>query len=312
MFSLIFQTSPTTTNASRNLVWNEMAARRSLEELRHDIDQIDDSIQELLWQRTAVVERIRAFKHKQRAFQRGGFFRPSREHEVLRRLINRHRGRFPKSALVQIWRAIIAAHLAHQENFSLSVYRPKSKDGCLDLAREQYGPAVPMTPESSMMTILKQVSGCRVSAGVVPVPRKKEDSWWRHLTERFSSLQIVAGLPFADFQNSNEKVQALIIAPIAAEPTGKDRSFLVVESSGSISSVRLTRALARERISGQSVLSWRNAAKRQKCLYLIEVDGFFSKGDPVFGRVLEHLGRPAQRVCAIGSYAVPINDAQRK
>lgn len=289
-----------------------MADGRSLEELRHDIDQIDDSIQELLWQRTAVVERIRAFKHKQRAFRRGGFFRPSREHEVLRRLVHRHRGRFPKSALVQIWRAIIAAHLAHQENFSLSVYHPKSKDRCWDLAREQYGPIVPMTSESSVTTVLRKVGERTASAGVLPVPGKKEDSWWRHLTERFSDLQIVAGLPFADFQSGSEGVQALIVAPISAEPTGKDRSFLVVESSAGISSVRLTRALTRERISGRSVLSWRNAAKRQKSLSLIEVVGFFGKEDPMLDRVLKRLGRPAQRVRVIGSYAVPLNGAQRK
>ncbi|MGB1547622.1 MAG: chorismate mutase [Alphaproteobacteria bacterium] len=289
-----------------------MTDGRSLEELRHDIDRIDDSIQELLWQRTAVVERIRAFKHKHRAFRRGGFFRPSREHEVLRRLVRRHRGRFPKSALVQIWRVIIAAHLAHQENFSLAVYRPKSEDGCWDLAREQYGSVVPMTSASSVATVLRKVAERTVSAGVLPVPRKKEDSWWRHLAGRFPDLRIIAGLPFTDFESGSDEVRALIVAPMPAEPTGKDRSFLIVESAGGISPVRLATALTREKVSGRSVLSWRNAAKRQKNLSLIEVDGFLGEEDPVLDRILKRLGRPAQNVYVAGSYAVPLTGAKRK
>ena len=229
-----------------------MTDEKSLAELRRDIDRIDDSIQDLLWPRTDVVEEVRAYKHKRRVYRRGGFFRPSREIEILRRLLRRHHGRFPEKGIVQIWRTIIASHLAGQEHFSLAVYRPKSKDPCLGLAREHYGAIVPTAYAASIAAVLKKVADRTVSAGVIPVPRKKDDAWWRHLVDRFDGLQIVAGLPFVDFEKDAGDVQAVIVAPMAPEPSSEDRSFLAVESERGIGPARLAAAFAREKIASRS------------------------------------------------------------
>lgn len=312
MFSLILQASPTTTNALLGLVLNKMTDGNPLEELRRDIDRIDDTLQELLWQRAAVVEKIRAYKHKQRAFRRGGFFRPSREIEILRRLLRRHQGRFPKLGIVEIWRTIIASHLAHQEHFSLAVYRPKTKDGCWELAREHYGSIVPMTAESSVTSVLKKVSERTASAGVLPVPCKKEDAWWRHLAGRFEDLQIVAGLPFVDFENGEGKTQALLVAPIPAEPSSKDRSFFMVVTAGGIGPARLAAAFAGEKIKSRSVFTWRGSASARQRFSLIEAEGFFGEADPVLLRVQKRLGAQAKRVAILGSYAVPLDGGKRQ
>ncbi len=289
-----------------------MTDGKSLEELRHDIDRIDDAIQELLWQRSAIVEKVRAYKLTQRVFRRGGFFRPGREAEILRRLVRRHRGRFPKLGLVQVWRAIVASHLAHQEHFSLAVYRPKLKNACWELAREQYGPLVPMVAESSVTAVLRKVSERSASAGVLPLPKKKDEAWWRHLVGRFADLRIVAGLPFANFESEKGEVEALIVAPMPAEHTGKDRSFLAIESNGGISAVRLATALAQEKIRGRSVLAWRSSVRSSRSFSLIEVEGFFGEDAPILNRVRTRLGRSVRRIAVVGSYAVPLHGAKGK
>lgn len=289
-----------------------MTDGKSLAELRRDIDRIDDSIQELLWQRTDVVEEVRAYKHKRQVYRRGGFFRPSREIEILRRLLRRHHGHFPEKGIIQIWRTIIASHLAGQEHFSLAVYRPKSKDPCLDLAREHYGAIVPTTYAVSITTVLGKVADRTVSAGVVPVPRKKDDAWWRHLAGRFDGLQIVAGLPFVDFEKDTGDVQAVIVAPMAPEPSSEDRSFIVIESERGIGPTRLAAAFAREKIAGRAFHGWRSQTGRRRSFALVEVGGFFDGADPVLARIRQHLGAAVLGVRVLGSYAVPLSGMKPK
>jgi len=289
-----------------------MTDGKSLAELRRDIDQIDDSIQELLWQRTDVVEKVRAYKHKRRVYRRGGFFRPSREIEILRRLLCRHQGLFPEKGIVQIWRTIIASHLAAQEHFTLAVYRPKSKDPCWNLAREHYGSIVPTTYAASITTVLKKVADRTVSAGVLPIPRKKDDAWWRHLVDRFDDLRIVAGLPFVDFESDAGDVQAVIVAPMAPEPSGKDCSFFVVESERGIGPARLAAALAREKIAGRVFHRWRSPTGRRRSFALVEAEGFFDGADPVLARIRQHLGEAVLGIRVLGSYAVPLSGMKPK
>ncbi|TAN57065.1 MAG: chorismate mutase, partial [Magnetospirillum sp.] len=84
----------------------------TLDQLRREIDRIDDTIHDLLMQRSAVVESIAAAKPAGRVT-----LRPGREAAILRRLLGRHRGPFPKMALVRIWREIMGALVALQGPF---------------------------------------------------------------------------------------------------------------------------------------------------------------------------------------------------
>jgi chorismate mutase len=65
-----------------------------LDDLRRRIDEIDDRVQDLLIERTQLVEAVGETK------RRAGMpaLRPAREAVVLRRLVGRHRGRFPPSS----------------------------------------------------------------------------------------------------------------------------------------------------------------------------------------------------------------------
>lgn len=71
----------------------------TLQSLRRQIDRIDDQLHDLIMARAALVEQVAAAKPDS-----GVPLRPGREAEILRRLIARHAGRFPKGALVRIWR----------------------------------------------------------------------------------------------------------------------------------------------------------------------------------------------------------------
>ena len=88
---------------------------KSLEDLRRDIDAVDDAIHDLIMRRTALVHAVRATKSD------GLALRPGREAVILRRLLARHRGAFPRPVLVRIWRELMGAMVRLQGPFSVAV-----------------------------------------------------------------------------------------------------------------------------------------------------------------------------------------------
>ena len=90
---------------------------KTLEELRREIDAIDDQLHDLLMRRTEIVEGVTAAKQGD-AIK----IRPAREAKIVYRLLARHKGAFPKRELVRIWREIIVATLGAEGPFSAGVY----------------------------------------------------------------------------------------------------------------------------------------------------------------------------------------------
>src|SRR5260221_2161042 len=81
------------------------SSKPTLDELRRQIDAIDDQVHDLLMRRTEIVEAIGREKKDGKV----PAFRPGREAMILRRLVARHSGRFPAIALVRMWRGEFAS-----------------------------------------------------------------------------------------------------------------------------------------------------------------------------------------------------------
>src|SRR5205085_7553430 len=116
-----------------------------LEDLRSEIDQIDDALHDLLMQRAEVSGEIAKVKQA-RDPQRQGLvpaFRPAREAAILRRLLSRHKGSIPDRVMARIWREIIAASLRAQANFQLHVYAGDHQE-LVDLAHGHFGSFMPV------------------------------------------------------------------------------------------------------------------------------------------------------------------------
>ncbi|MFZ0839639.1 MAG: chorismate mutase, partial [Xanthobacteraceae bacterium] len=77
----------------------------SLPELRAEIDRIDATMHALLMQRGDIIDRLIKVK---RTAESGSAFRPAREADMMRRLVERHRGILPLDTAESIWRVIIA------------------------------------------------------------------------------------------------------------------------------------------------------------------------------------------------------------
>src|SRR5215813_9018502 len=115
----------------------------SLAELRHEIDRIDESMHALLMERGEIIDRLIAVKQTQ---ETGSAFRPAREADMMRRLVERHRGILPLDTAEGIWRVIIATFTFVQAPFSVHADLSAGDALMRDSARFHFGFTVPFVP----------------------------------------------------------------------------------------------------------------------------------------------------------------------
>jgi chorismate mutase/prephenate dehydratase len=287
-----------------------MNSDKSLDALRREIDSIDDAIHNRLMRRADLTEQIRDVKG-------GGAtaLRPGREAEILRRLVARHKGIFPKPSLVRIWREIFAANVSLQGPFSLAVFTPaEGGDGYLDLARDQFGSYTPMTDHQSSYRVIDLVTRGQAAVGIMPLPQPDDAApWWPHLVgEGKNSPRIVARLPFAGPANGRGRdLEGLAISRLAQEETGADRTFIAVDFETKIDPPKLRRAFAKASLKATVIAFWADNPAGP-WLHLAEIEGFIAPDDARLGQLVEAAGDSAQRAMVLGGYAVPFGaDALR-
>src|SRR5690554_4891119 len=88
----------------------------SLADLRVEIDRIDEAMHRLLMERGDIIETL--IKVKGTAAS-GSAFRPAREAEVMRMLVERHKGMLPLDTVEGIWRVIAATFTHVQAPFAV-------------------------------------------------------------------------------------------------------------------------------------------------------------------------------------------------
>lgn len=297
-----------------------MSAKPTLEDLRRKIDAIDDSIHDLIMARTEVVKQVRDAKRGQPVK-----IRPARECSILYRLIARHKGPFPKRELARIWRELIVATLSFEGPFSIAVHMPDAPDpeeprhdrrsGRWNMARDQYGSFTPMTGFSSPRRLIDAVRTLKATVGVLAVPELDDTKpWWPHLASTQSDTpRVITRLPFIGTpEDRGPNDQALVICPVAPEPTGHDNTYLVVETTDKISLERLAKALKEAKMKPVFTSAWDDPDTPQRSLYLAEVEGFISDQDSQIIRLSENLEGVAASIMSIGSYGVPLSAEQLK
>src|ERR1700747_1601783 len=137
----------------------------SLAELRREIDRIDEAMHGLLMERGEIIDRLIAAKQTQ---ETGSAFRPAREAEMMRRLVDRHRGILPLDTAESIWRVIISTFTYVQAPFSVHADLSAGDAAMRDSARFHFGFTVPFVPHADAARGGGGVSASRGGLGLVP------------------------------------------------------------------------------------------------------------------------------------------------
>lgn len=286
-----------------------MGSERTLAAVRADIDAIDDQIHALIMRRTRLVEDVRAIKHDWRIK-----IQPSREAEILCRLLAQHRGPFPKRELATIWRLLIVATLSFEGPFAVAVYVPAGDSAWWDLARDHFGPFVPLQREASIDAVLDRVAAGAATVGVVPVPSTDGmQPWWLRLAEPGPRTpRIIARLPFIGGSNAlTGGREGLAVCPITLTATGRDRTYLIAATAKPSPLARLRGRLETSGLPAVVAMTPWFAAGSGESLALIEFDGFVACDDPRLR--LTAFGEPENvwpRLVVVGGYARPLTAAE--
>lgn len=276
------------------------AAKTSLDGLRREIDEIDSALHDLLMRRAELVREIGAAKG-----DGGSYIRPGREAQVLRRLVGRHRGVFPKPVLVRIWREIISVFAGLQGPLAVAVYAAEGAPDLRTRARDHFGSLTPVTEHGSTRSVVRAVSEGSATIGLLPVPEIDDvDPWWRLLANNGKGTpRIIARVPFVSMEPALPNgAEGLAVALVPTEASGADRSYIVIETAEPVSRPSLAEQLARSGLQVHDIQHWDSPEQR---LHLVEIAGYIDDDDPRLGS-LGINGGEELRVWPIGGYAIPL------
>jgi chorismate mutase len=184
----------------------------SLADLRREIDRIDEAMHRLLMERGEIIDRLIAVKQTEES---GSAFRPAREAEMMRRLVERHHGILPLDTAEGIWRVIIATFTYVQAPFSLHADLSVGDAAMRDSARFHFGFTVPFVAHTGAAGVVAAVSESRGDLGLVPaLSVGTSGAWWTAL--EFDSVpKIIARLPFVERSDHPAALPVFVISRAA-------------------------------------------------------------------------------------------------
>ena len=94
-----------------------------LAEVRQQIDSLDQQIQELITKRANWAQMVREAKGDLKAAVE--YYRPERESQILRRVLDRNDGPLSNEVLLRLFREIMSACLAQQEPLKVGYLGPE-------------------------------------------------------------------------------------------------------------------------------------------------------------------------------------------
>ncbi len=145
--------------------------QQQLESVRHEIDQLDRQIQELISARARLAFRVRASKGE---FTHAvDYYRPEREAQVLRNVIQRNQGPLSDAEMVRLFREIMSACLAQQEPLKVAYLGPEGTF-TQQAVNRHFGHSVLALSHPSIEGVFEQVQSSEADFGVIPVENSSQ------------------------------------------------------------------------------------------------------------------------------------------
>ena len=195
----------------------------ALAELRGEIDRIDLAMHRLLMQRGAIIDRLVEVRRTQCGGPGGGCsFRPDREAQMMRALVERHRGLLPLDAVEGIWRVIVSTFTFVQAPYSVHADDSGGDAQMRDSARFHFGFTVPYVPHHGAVSVIDAVSASSGDLGVLrSLGGSGDGAWWLRLVgER--APKIIARLPFVERPDHPAGLPVFVVAKPATDFYAQD------------------------------------------------------------------------------------------
>lgn len=137
-----------------------------LSEVRAQIDGLDQQIQDLITQRANWAQKVRAAKGELKSTV--DYYRPERESQILRRVLDRNEGPLSNEVLLRLFREIMSACLAQQEPLKVGFLGPEGTFSQQALYKH-FGHSTQTLPLASIEEVFQEIESGNADFGVVPV-----------------------------------------------------------------------------------------------------------------------------------------------
>jgi chorismate mutase/prephenate dehydratase len=139
--------------------------------VREEIDHLDEQIQALINQRARLAFRVR--ESKDASADAVDYFRPEREAQVLRRVLERNKGPLSDSEMLRLFREIMSACLAQQEPLKVAYLGPEGTF-TQQAVHRHFGHSVHTLSLPGIDDVFEQVQSGDADFGVVPVENSSQ------------------------------------------------------------------------------------------------------------------------------------------
>ncbi len=141
----------------------------NLDDIRRQIDTIDQELLGLLNRRADLVHEVGVVK-KRDGLQ---IYAPEREEALLRRLISMNEGRLSETSIRAIYREIMSAALALEDDLKIAYLGPEGT-WTHQAAVKKFGHSVSYSPQPNFSDVFDQVTRRKADYGVVPIENSTE------------------------------------------------------------------------------------------------------------------------------------------
>ncbi|MDR6679567.1 prephenate dehydratase [Pseudomonas oryzihabitans] len=149
-------------------------SEHELKALRLRIDSLDERIQELISERARCAQDVARVKMKTLAEgEKPVFYRPEREAQVLKRVMERNAGPVGNEDMARLFREIMSCCLALEEPLHVAYLGPEGTFSQA-AALKHFGKAVVTRPMAAIDEVFREVAAGASQFGVVPVENSTE------------------------------------------------------------------------------------------------------------------------------------------
>ncbi len=161
-----------------------------LARVREQIDGLDRQIQQLIAERAQWAHQVGKAKGKLAAAV--DYYRPEREAQVLRRVVDRNEGPLGDETLVRLFREIMSACLAQQEPLKIGYLGPEGTFS-QQAVHKHFGHSAKGLPLASIEEVFQEVAAKHADFGVVPVENSGQGTIQSTLDMFLTSPLMICG-----------------------------------------------------------------------------------------------------------------------
>ena len=152
---------------------DDKAGTPSLAEIRERINEIDERIQSLINDRASIAQQVGVAKGDHGSAV--DYYRPEREAEVLRSVLDRNAGPMRDEEMLRLFREIMSACLAQQEPLKIGFLGPEGTFTQTAVFKH-FGHSVRALPFHTIDEVFQEVESGAADFGVVPIENSTEGS----------------------------------------------------------------------------------------------------------------------------------------